>query len=176
MGLPNTSNFMQNTTNLPRVFQGNNRKHNTMQKGKKRDLAAYFALFSPDRARSYRKYTGKSGRGIDLSAFCFSVCCLPLARSFFSYAIPNGTSDEAKSYQAAVVLKGSVLCRFFLGNNFFAVVKAAISANSVGSFQLVAMRALDERRRLCLIIRKAFVRSALRLFCLGNCHLSHLFS
>ncbi len=68
-----------------------------------------------------------------------------------------------------ILMKNLVLC-LFLSDNFLAVVKTAVFANSVGFLHLVAMRALNERRRRSLIVSKALIRSALRLFTLGNCH------
>ena len=67
-----------------------------------------------------------------------------------------------------------LLC-LFLRNDFLAVIVAAILADAVRDLQLVAMRALYERSRRRLVVGKTLVRSALRLLCLGDCHLSHLF-
>ena len=58
----------------------------------------------------------------------------------------------------------------FLRNDFFSVVVTAALADLMRDFQHVAMRALYERFRMRLIVRKTFARSAFRLFSLGDCH------
>ena len=67
-----------------------------------------------------------------------------------------------------------LLC-LFLRNDFLAVIIAAVFANAVRNLQLMAMGALNERSRRRLVVCKTLIRSALRLLCLGDCHLSHLF-
>lgn len=57
-----------------------------------------------------------------------------------------------------------------LRNDFFAVVIPAALADLMGHFQPMTMRALYERFRMRLIVRKTFARSAFRLFSLGDCH------
>lgn len=64
---------------------------------------------------------------------------------------------------------------FVLGNYFFFVVVAAITANSVRFFKHMTMRALYKRRSRSLIVCKSLVRSAFGLFSLGYCHLNTSF-
>ena len=65
----------------------------------------------------------------------------------------------------------SLFLLFFGFDNFSAVIIAAVFANNVGLFELVAMRALDKRRRRSLEVCISCICSLLGLFRLGYRHL-----
>ena len=69
-----------------------------------------------------------------------------------------------------IVLKMELLLLFFLLDDFLTVVETAVLADPVRYLEFMAVRALHECRSRCLIVRKALVRSALRLFSLGYSH------